>query len=109
MQTKLQSAIETVTQTVVGFGVALISQLTLFPFFDINIPFSSNLWIGLWFTGISVLRGYIVRRIYNKRHDIVDNLVVLNSDLIENQDIQADLIEKLQTRNLELRNKIGGI
>lgn len=41
MQTKLQSAIESVSN-VVGFGVAILSQILVFPMFDIHVPLSSN-------------------------------------------------------------------
>ena len=42
MQTKLQSAIESVSNVVVGFGVAILSQILAFPMFDIHVPLSSN-------------------------------------------------------------------
>jgi hypothetical protein len=49
----------------VGWGVALISQLVVFPLFDIHIPFSSNLAISAWFTLISLVRSYVLRRWFN--------------------------------------------
>jgi hypothetical protein len=67
MQTKTNSLIETCTNTAIGYLVGLASQLLAFPMFDINIPFSDNLLIGLWFTVISIGRGYVVRRVFNKR------------------------------------------
>ena len=67
MQTKTNSLIETCTNTAIGYLVALASQLLVFPLFDINIPFSDNLLIGLWFTVISILRGYVVRRLFNRK------------------------------------------
>lgn len=42
MQTKLQSTIESVANVVVGFGVAILSQILVFPMFDIRVPLSSN-------------------------------------------------------------------
>ena len=65
MQTRWQSFIETVINTLIGYGAALGSQLLIFPMFDINVPLSTNLYIGLWFTVISVIRGYLVRRYFN--------------------------------------------
>lgn len=64
-QSRLHSAIESVANTVVGYGVALASQLVVFPLFDIHIPFTSNLAIGAWFTVISLVRSYCVRRFFN--------------------------------------------
>ena len=65
MQTKLQSAIESVSNVVVGFGVAILSQILVFPMFDIHVPLSSNFMIGAWFTAISLIRTYVLRRWFN--------------------------------------------
>jgi hypothetical protein len=67
MQTKTHSIIEQVTNIIIGYIVALISQLVIFPFFDIDIPLKSNLYIGAWFTAVSFCRGYILRRWFTKR------------------------------------------
>lgn len=64
-QSRLHSAIESVANTAVGYGVALASQLLIFPLFDIDIPFTSNLAIGAWFTVISLVRSYVLRRWFN--------------------------------------------
>jgi hypothetical protein len=65
MQTRTQSAIESVANVLVGYLVALASQLLVFPMFGIDIPLSSNLAIGAWFTVISLLRSYVLRRWFN--------------------------------------------
>jgi uncharacterized protein (DUF2062 family) len=64
-QSKKYSAIESVANVVAGYGVAVGSQIVLFPFFDIHISIHSNLVIGLWFTFISLVRSYTLRRIFN--------------------------------------------
>jgi hypothetical protein len=64
-QSRVQSAIEAVANVAVGYGVALLSQLAVFPMFDIHIPLSSNLAIGAWFTVISLVRSYVIRRWFN--------------------------------------------
>jgi hypothetical protein len=66
-QTRLGSLIETAVNTAIGYGVALVSQLAIFPLFGIHVPFSANLWIGAWFTVISIARGYVLRRWFNAR------------------------------------------
>jgi len=66
-QTRLSSFYETCMNTGIGFSVAIASQLLIFPWFGINIPLSSNLWIGAWFTIISLMRGYVIRRWFNAR------------------------------------------
>ena len=72
MQTKTQSLIESGINILIGYLVALASQLVVFPQFGINIPLTDNLLIGFWFTVISLIRGYAVRRYFNKRHSNVD-------------------------------------
>ena len=67
MQTKIQSLIESGINILIGYLVALISQLVVFPQFGINIPLTDNLLIGFWFTVISLIRGYAVRRWFNHR------------------------------------------
>ena len=66
-QTKIESFIETCINTVIGYLVALASQLLVFPLVGIHVPFSTNLEIGAWFTVISILRGYVIRRWFNAR------------------------------------------
>lgn len=67
MQSKLQSLIESVINILIGYFVALLSQLLIFPMFDINVPIKDNLLIGLYFTIISLIRSYLVRRYFNKK------------------------------------------
>ena len=67
-QTKLQSLIESITNILIGYIVAIASQLAVFPLFGINIPLGDNLLIGVWFTAISLIRSYFVRRYFNWRH-----------------------------------------
>ena len=64
-QTRKKSAIESITNVLIGYCVALLSQIIIFPFFDINISLESNIYIGMWFTVISLVRSFVVRRIFN--------------------------------------------
>lgn len=66
-QTRLGSLIESLMNIAIGYVVALLSQLAVFPVFGIHIPFSSNLAIGAWFTVISLVRSYVIRRWFNAR------------------------------------------
>ena len=52
----------------IGYGVALLSQIVVFPFFGIHVPISTNLKIGLWFTFISLVRSFALRRMFNALH-----------------------------------------
>jgi hypothetical protein len=67
MQTKLESFKESLTNIFIGYITALISQLLIFPLFNIEVTFQENLLIGLYFTLISLLRSYLVRRYYNSK------------------------------------------
>ena len=69
MQTKYQSLIESLINILIGYLTALLSQVLIFPLFDINVTLQDNLLIGLYFTIISLLRSYLVRRYFNKRVD----------------------------------------
>ncbi|ARA80217.1 hypothetical protein [Pseudomonas amygdali] len=66
-QTKIESLIETCINTAIGYLVALLSQLLVFPMVGIDVPFRTNLVIGAWFTVISIIRGYVIRRWFNAR------------------------------------------
>lgn len=66
-QTRKRSAAESITNVAVGYGVAVGSQLAIFPCFGIRVPLSSNLAIGGWFTAVSLARSYAIRRWFNRR------------------------------------------
>lgn len=67
MQSRWHSVIESLTNVAVGYGVALASQLLIFPFYDIDISLQDNIAIGVWFTLISLVRSYVIRRYFTKR------------------------------------------
>lgn len=64
-QSKKHSFIESIVNILIGYGVAVGSQILIFPAFGVHIPISDNLMIGLWFTAISIVRSYTVRRVFN--------------------------------------------
>jgi hypothetical protein len=66
-QSRIGSFIESCMNIAIGYGIALLSQLTIFSLYDIHISLSTNLWIGLWFTVISLVRSYVIRRWFNAR------------------------------------------
>lgn len=66
-QTRFSSFVESITNVAIGYGVALLSQIAIFPMFDIRLSIADNLMIGAWFTAISLIRGYVVRRFFNAR------------------------------------------
>lgn len=66
-QSRVASLAESVMNVLIGYGVALTSQLVIFPMFGIHLPLSDNLAIGAWFTLISLVRSYAIRRWFNAR------------------------------------------
>ena len=69
MQTKLQSFTEIIINTIVGYTIAVLSQLIIFPMFGVNLAFTDNLMIANYFTVISIAKGYAIRRFYNWYHN----------------------------------------
>ena len=65
-QTKQKSLIESVIQTIIGLGTSILIQIILYPIMDIPVTFSQNLIITLVFFTVSIIRGYFVRRIFEK-------------------------------------------
>jgi len=66
-QTRLESLIESLVNILIGYGVALASQIIIFPLFGVDVPLETNLWIGAWFTVISLIRSYVIRRWFNSK------------------------------------------
>ena len=65
-QTKAQSAVESVANVAVGYGVSLAANVTILPLFGVIISLSDNLLIGAIYTAISIVRSYCVRRLFNR-------------------------------------------
>ena len=64
MQTRWMSLMESIANVVVGYMVAVIAQMLVFPLFGMHPTFSQNLWIGLIFTVASLTRSYLLRRVF---------------------------------------------
>jgi len=58
------SMIEAVTNVVVGYALAVITQIVAFPMFGLLVSLGDNLAIGAAFTGISLMRSYALRRLF---------------------------------------------
>lgn len=65
MQSKIGSLVESLINILIGFGIALGSQILIFPMYGVNIPLHDNVMITLWFTLISIARSYSLRRLFN--------------------------------------------
>jgi hypothetical protein len=69
MQLKRHSLLESMVNVAVGYGVALLSQIIIFPLFGLNVSLRDNVLIGVFFTIISIIRSYLLRRLFNKLTD----------------------------------------
>ena len=74
-QKKIHSLIESLANVAIGYFVALASQLLIFPFFNIHVTLRDNIAIGLWFTIISIIRSYTLRRLFT--NGIVDSIKII--------------------------------
>ena len=64
-QSRLQSFIESLCNVVIGYIVALTTQMVVFPWFGITVSLDKNVAIGLIFTVVSIIRSYLLRRLFN--------------------------------------------
>jgi hypothetical protein len=63
-QSRAMSLVEATTNVVVGFGVAVLAQVAVFPLFGLHVGFADNLMIAAIFTAISIARSYVLRRMF---------------------------------------------
>ena len=61
-QSRLMSLVESLANVLVGYGVALATQMVVFPLFGLTVTVAENLLIGLIFTAVSIIRSYTLRR-----------------------------------------------
>jgi hypothetical protein len=61
-QSRLMSLVESLANVLVGYGVAVATQMLVFPLFGLAVTVSENLLIGLIFTVVSIVRSYALRR-----------------------------------------------
>jgi hypothetical protein len=65
MQTKKKSIIESLVNTISGLIIGLSIQLLMYPILEIEVTIQQNLLLTSVFFIVSVIRGYIIRRIFN--------------------------------------------
>jgi len=75
MQSRRQSFIESVANVLIGYLVALGAQMVVFPLLNIDVSVPQNLLIGVFFTSVSLVRSYCVRRLFNRLHLVASNSV----------------------------------
>ena len=63
-QSRLMSLVESVANVVVGYGVAVVTQLLIFPIFGLHTTLAQNLKMGAVFTIVSIARSFALRRVF---------------------------------------------
>ena len=63
-QSRIMSMVEAAANVVVGYGLAIATQIVVFPWFGIETGLAEHMTIGLAFTGVSLARGYLLRRLF---------------------------------------------
>ena len=67
VQARLDSLIEVLVSTAIGFGVSLVTWAILAWAYGIPMTIGTNLQITAWFTVVSIIRQYVIRRICDGR------------------------------------------
>lgn len=63
-QSRAMSLVEAATNVVVGYVLAILTQIVVFPWFGIDAALGEHMAIGLAFVGVSLARGYLLRRLF---------------------------------------------
>ena len=63
-QPRRHSFLEAVANTVVGYALAVLTQLAVFPQFGLDVPLAQSLVLGGIFTVLSLVRSYTLRRVF---------------------------------------------
>jgi hypothetical protein len=56
--------VEAIVNVLVGYGIAVLTQIIVFPWFGLPARVSDALAIGAIFTVVSILRSYALRRLF---------------------------------------------
>jgi hypothetical protein len=63
-QSRLMSLAEAMTNVAVGYGVAVVTQILIFPIFGLHTSLGQNLAMGGIFTIVSLARSFLLRRVF---------------------------------------------
>lgn len=65
-QSRAMSMIEALANVTVGYGVAVLTQIAVFPLFGLSVTLVQNLMMGGLFTVVSIARSYVLRRLFER-------------------------------------------
>ncbi|MCC5956939.1 MAG: hypothetical protein JJU07_12615 [Natronohydrobacter sp.] len=65
-QSRRMSLIEAVSNVAVGYVLAVVTQIVVLPLFGLHPSLGENMALGAIFTAISLIRGYALRRLFDR-------------------------------------------
>ena len=65
-QSRALSLVEAIANVAVGYGIAVGVQLAVFPVYGLGVRFTDTLGIGAVFTAVSIVRSYLMRRLFER-------------------------------------------
>lgn len=63
-QSRTMSLVEAVANVAVGYSVAVMTQILVFPLFGFSTTLTANMAIGAIFTVVSIARSFTLRRLF---------------------------------------------
>ena len=63
-QSRTISLVESLTNVAVGYSIAVITQIVVFPLFGLTTTLTENMAMGAIFTVVSIARSYCLRRTF---------------------------------------------
>jgi hypothetical protein len=66
MQSRLMSVVEAGTNVLIGYLVSVAANIIVLPMFGYDVTIFDSFAIGLAFTAISLVRSYVLRRVFNR-------------------------------------------
>jgi len=63
-QSRAMSLLEAIANVVVGYGVAVTTQMLVFPLFGLQTTLAQNLKMGAVFSIVSIIRSFALRRVF---------------------------------------------
>lgn len=65
-QSRRMSLVESLANVAVGYGIAVLTQIAVFPFFGLHVSLADNLVMGAVFTIVSIARSFTLRRVFKE-------------------------------------------
>ncbi|MEF9600894.1 hypothetical protein O4J55_00695 [Paracoccus sp. PXZ] len=63
-QSRLMSLVESLANVIAGYGIAVVTQALIFPWFGLHVTLAQNMAMGGIFTVISIARSFALRRMF---------------------------------------------